>query len=145
MEQRLRPGIEPRYLLCAWIKFYSNDFISSFGCLDGRISQACSRVQNASHDWRDSCDLSQGVPHRVNIFDAMHHEACNEHAGRSPCRHQATYTVRVFREYLYRSDSVVFENEAVNFRFADLLYAMPIEVLAMRKCDTFGCECHHYR
>src|SRR6266480_5265436 len=145
MEQCLRPGIEPSYLLYAWIKFYSDDFISNFGCLDGCISQACSRVQNASHDRRNGCNLPQGILHRINVFDAMHHEACNEHARRSPCRHQATYTVCVFREYLYRSDIVIFENEAVNFGFADLLYAMPIDVFAFRKCDTFGSESHNYR
>src|SRR5438067_11135475 len=133
MKKCLRQGIEPRYLLYAWIKFYSYNFISSFSCLDGCISEACSRIQNTPYNRRNGCNFPQGILHRINIFDAMHHEACNKHARRSPCGHQATYTVCVFREYLYSADSVMFENEAVNFRCADLLYAVPIKVLAIRK------------
>src|SRR5919109_5631258 len=131
MEKCLRPGIESCYLLHTWIKFYSNDFISSFGCLNRRISQACSCVQNASHDWRDSCDLSQRVLHRVNVFDAMHHEASNEHAWCSPRRHQATDTICTFREHLYWFDSIIFQDEAVNLRFADLFNAMPVKVFTI--------------
>src|SRR6266487_6430194 len=136
MEQCLRPGIEPRYLLCAWIKFYSDDFLSSFGCLDGCISQACSCVQNASHDRRNGCNFPQGILHRINVFDAMHHKASNEHAGCSHCGHQAADTICTFREHLYWSDSIIFQDEAVNLRFADLFYAMPVKVFAIGECNS---------
>ena len=120
-----RPGVEPGYLLRAGIEFDGDDFPGGFRGLDGGIAQARRRIQHTPGNGRDCRNLPQGILHGVNIFDAVHHKARYQHAGRAFRWHEAAHAVGGLGKHLNRFDGVVLDQEAVDLRFADFLYMLP--------------------
>src|SRR6266849_3526950 len=145
IEKSLGPGIEPGHLLCPRIEFNRDDLLRRFSRLDSGVAQSCRRIQHTSHHRRNSRALPQSILVGIDIFDAVHHKAGDEHTGSLFGWHQAAHAIRLFREYLYGFDVAILDQKTIDRGFVDLLYALPTQSLPVRKEDACRRDLRIYR
>jgi hypothetical protein len=100
VEEFLRPGVEPRHLLCAGVKLNRGDGFGGPRGQDCGVAQAGCRIEDAPADRRDGRDLALRILPGIDILDAVHDKPGDQHAGRAPRWLQAAHAVSMLGEDL---------------------------------------------